>query len=324
MKIFLVIPTIRNLSFLKAWKNSFSECNLIIVEDNPEKNVELPVIKTKSIIHFSWKEIDESLGKDSWIISRRNAGIRSFGFLKAYELGADIIITIDDDCYPVENNFIEKHISNLNFKLPRNWINTYPNTNYLYTRGIPYKNRNKISVVISHGLWSGSIDLDAKTEIKLKNKMSGKAYLDLRQIIPFNYYYPMCSMNLAFKKEITPLMFFPMMGQNPEGERWKYNRFDDIWAGIFSKKIMDHLNLGVINGSPFIEHRRASNVSENLYKEKEGMKINEILWKLVNEVKLSKSSPKDCYIELANKINFPKEEYFDKLRKAMIIWANLF
>jgi hypothetical protein len=119
-------------------------------------------------------------------------------------------------------------------------------------------------------------------------------------------------------------MFFPMMGQKPDGSNWPYNRYDDIWAGLFSKKIMDHLNLGVINGSPFVEHRKASKVKDNYQKEIKGMKINEILWKRVSEVKLTKNTPKSCYIELANKISFPKEKYFEKLREAMIIWANLF
>jgi hypothetical protein len=54
------------------------------------------------------------------------------------------------------------------------------------------------------------------------------------------------------------------------------------------------------------------------------MKTNEILWKHVREVKLTKGKPKDCYIELAEKVKFPKGIYFQKLKEAMIIWANLF
>jgi hypothetical protein len=194
----------------------------------------------------------------------------------------------------------------------------------MYTRGFPYKVRGRGKVSLSHGLWSGALDLDGLVETKLPKFLNEEKYQSIRQIIPFGYYYPMCSMNLAFTRDITPLMFFPMMGENPQGKEWPYNRFDDIWAGLFSKKIMDHLQLGVINGSPFIDHRKASNPKDNHLKEISGMQINEKLWKIVDEVKLTAKSPKDCYIQLARKINFPKNSYFDKLKKAMIIWANLF
>jgi hypothetical protein len=178
--------------------------------------------------------------------------------------------------------------------------------------------------MLSHGLWSGALDLDAKTEVKMSKLLDEKAYPPLTQFIPSGLFYPMCSMNLAFRREVTPLMFFPMMGENPQGKEWPYNRFDDIWAGLFSKKIMDHLQLGIINGSPFIDHRKASKPKDNHLKETSGIQINEKLWKMVDKVKLTAKSPKDCYIELAHKTNFPKNSYFNKLKKAMIIWANLF
>jgi hypothetical protein len=323
-KVFLVIPTIRNLIFLKSWKSEFSKCHLIVVEDNDKKIVKTINLKFASVTHLTHADIENDFGKNSWIFSRKNAGIRAYGFWKAYQAGADVIITLDDDCYPTEPDFVKKHIQNLDLKMPDGWQATYPNQIWMNTRGFPYTNRNKYPVMISHGLWSGALDLDAKTEIKLPKLLNEKPYPPLTQFIPFGYFYPMCSMNLAFKREITPLMFFPMMGKDPDGKSWGLDRYDDIWAGIFSKKIMDHLKMGVVNGSPFIEHRKASLVRNNHKKEINGMKINEDLWKCVSEVKLTKTTPKTCYLELSNKIKFPKGAYFEKLKKAMVIWANLF
>src|SRR3972149_1918637 len=97
-KIFLVIPTIRDLNFLKSWKDEFKNCHLIVVVDGGKENVKVPNKNFLSITHFNWKDIDRDLGKNSWIIPRRNAGIRNYGFLKAYEMGADVILTLDDDC----------------------------------------------------------------------------------------------------------------------------------------------------------------------------------------------------------------------------------
>lgn len=324
LNTFLVIPTIRNLDFLSSWGSEFKSCSLIVVEDNEKK---LSKVENKNFLstnHYSHKDIDFEFKKNSWIFSRKNAGIRSYGFWKAYELGADIIITLDDDCYPSEEKFVQKHLDNLDFKMPDEWVNTYPNPKWMFTRGIPYSNRNKIDVAVSHGLWSGALDLDAKTEIKLPKLLNERFLGPTRNIIPFGYFYPMCSMNLAFKREVAPLMFFPMMGTRPDGSSWPYDRYDDIWAGIFSKKIMDHLGLGVISGSPYINHQKASKVEHNHAKEKAGMKINEYLWKQVEAVKLTKSTPKECYIELAKKIEFPNVDYFKKLSEAMVIWANLF
>lgn len=324
MEIYLVIPTIRNLNFLKAWKNEFSKCHLIIVEDNKKKEVDDKNLKFKSVSHFSHSDIDKEFGGKSWIFSRKNAGIRSYGFYKAYKMGADVIITLDDDCYPIDKNFVNKHLENLSLLAPEKWINTYPNTKWMFTRGFPYDVRGKFPVAISHGLWSGALDLDAKTEIKLPKLLNEKKYPQITQFVPFEMFYPMCSMNLAFTKEIVPIMFFPMMGFDPTGKSWGYDRYDDIWAGLFSKKIMDHLGLSVVNGSPFINHRKASLSKHNQIKEYKGMNINEKLWEAVDAIRLTKKSPKDCYIELAEKIIFPPGLYFRRLKKAMIIWANLF
>ena len=323
-RVFLVIPTIRDLSFLNDWGNEFQNCHLIIVEDVDKKGIKIPHKRFKSIHHYSWNDIDDDFGKNSWIFSRHNAGIRSYGFWKASTLGADIIITLDDDCYPDDVDFVDKHLGNLNLKMPDGWFTTYPNHKWMYTRGFPYRIREMFPVGLSHGLWSGALDLDAETEIRLPKLLNEKRYPPTIQFMPFGYYYPMCSMNLVFRREIAPLMFFPMMGQNPDGGSWGYDRYDDIWAGLFSKKIMDHLKIGVVSGSPFINHRKASLVKHNHSKEINGMKINEMLWESVNDVELTATTPKLCYLELAGKIKFPKTRYFKKLREAMIVWANLF
>ena len=41
-KVALVIPTIRNLDFLKSWKDEFGDCIGIIVEDHPQKEIKTP------------------------------------------------------------------------------------------------------------------------------------------------------------------------------------------------------------------------------------------------------------------------------------------
>ncbi|OGK09725.1 hypothetical protein A2767_07745 [Candidatus Roizmanbacteria bacterium RIFCSPHIGHO2_01_FULL_35_10] len=317
----IVIPTIRNLDFLEEWGDEFRDCIGIIVEDHQKKEIKTPNKFFKKVFHFTRKDIDKELGKNGWIISRKNAGIRSFGFFKAHQLKTDVIITLDDDCYPVKNqDFLKQHLENLSILAPVDWYPTYPHRKYFYTRGIPYGIRNKKEVVISHGLWSNVLDFDAPTHL-LNMNLSIPASFPFIEFIPENYFFPMCSMNLAFKTKITPLMYFPPMGYDNKGKSWGYDRFDDIWTGIFAKKIIDHLGFVVVNGSPFVEHRKASNVFKNLQKEARGIEINETLYKSVQAVKLRSNTMRDCYLELAEKIQFPGENYFSNLKNAMLVWG---
>ena len=323
MKVFLVIPTIRDLSFLDEWGDRLLDCHLIIIEDNQTKNVRVPRKTYQSISHYSWEDIARDFGSSEWIFSRKNAGIRCYGFWKAYQAGADIIVTIDDDCYPTEDPFIETHVTNLSLRAPKAWTPTYPHPDFVFTRGIPYSVREKYPVVVSHGLWTNKIDLDAKTQLHHPD-IDLPAYPPILTFIPRGYFFPMCSMNLAFRREATPLMYFPLMGEDPSGTRWGFDRFDDIWAGIFAKKILDHLGLSVVNGSPFVEHRKASDVEKNLLKERRGITTNEWLWKRARAVVLTKTTAAECYRELAETIALPNTRYFNHLRRAMMMWAALF
>ncbi len=321
--VYIVIPTIRDLSFLEDWKEQFRDTTLIICEDRPTKTLTIPQVG-KRVEHYSWKEIDADLKSDSWIIPRRVSGIRNYGFIQAVKQGADIIITIDDDCYPVPgHDFVEGHIRNLHLSTPCRWTNTNPDVRHMFTRGMPYLNREEQPVMLSHGVWTNVLDHDGPTHLQHISFRSQFAEHFL-QIIPTGAYFPMCSMNMAFRKEVAALMFFPLMGENTEGVKWGYDRFDDIWAGIFAKKILDHLHYGVVNGSPLVEHRKASDPFKNLQKEAQGIEVNEILWKAVDAVKLTKKTPAACYKELLSKAAFPDTEYFTALRKAGIIWAGLF
>lgn len=323
MKVFVVVPTIRNLSFLSEWGKQFSSSTLIIVEDHEKKEIKPPCSVFKDIFHYAWDDIRSEFGSNEWIFPRRNAGIRSYGFWKAYEKGADVIITLDDDCYPAESEFVQKHLSNLAWRAPEFWSPTFPHPSYMYTRGFPYSVRNKKRVVISHGLWSNKMDMDAKTQLAI-GEVNIPAYPPIRQPVPAGHYFPMSSMNLAFTRDMVPLMYFPLMGTNPDGKPWGYDRYDDIWAGVFAKKIIDHLGLAAVNGSPFVEHRKASDPQVNLRKERKGMKTSETLWQVVDRLQLRANTPVRCYRELALGLQKLNQDYFKDLSNAMLTWMQLF
>jgi len=285
--ISIVIPTIREnciKNFLEKW--NFKDVQVIVVEDNPTKT-----FKISGVEHYSWKEIDKELGRNSWIISRRNSAIRAYGFLKAYQAGADIIITLDDDCTPETPNLVETYKKALEKKVPISWMST---TEGLYPRGFPYNIREEAEVMLHMGLWKGVPDLDGPTQLINPNENYEPTIVN--QIVPKGIYFPLCSMNFGFRKEIISEMLPPLNGKDQP-----YDRFDDIWLGIYIKRYLDKKGYAATFGEPYVNHKRASDVFSNIKKEAPGLEVNETLW--MEDVNTS---------------------YFKRYKEALKIWRSLF
>lgn len=315
MKTAIVVPTIREeciKAFLKEWDEEFKRSTIFVVEDNPSPTFELG--NYANLRHFSWEDIDKDLGTYSWIIPRRTDCIRSYGFYKAYEHGFDMIVTIDDDCYPNDKVFLDTHWQRLNNGKHLAWRETGEG---VVTRGVPYINLHRErACVINHGMWTNVPDYDAPTQL-VQNRLN-RDFRHVNQTIPFGMYFPMCGMNLAFRPQVIPALYFLLMGKN-----YEFDRFGDIWSGIIIKKICDYLGFCINSGEPLVVHKRASNVWENLKKEVHGLRVNEELWDAVDRVSLTKSSFKECYMELAKKLPL-SDKYWKKLKRAMLLWADLF
>lgn len=317
LNVAVVVPTIRENSmrqFLQAWGNEFATATIIVVEDNPIPSFDLG--DYPNIEHFAWNNIDADLGENAWIIPRRSDCVRSYGYLKALQVSPDVVITLDDDCYPdgSAHGFLEAHASKLRgMSCHDAWVSTGIGQ---VPRGVPYFSRQRRQrCVINHGLWSGVPDFDAPTQL-VTSRAAG-LFEPVDQAIPTGSYFPMCGMNLAFLPEMVPCMYFMLMGRN-----WEFDRFGDIWCGIFAKKICDHLGYGVSSGSPIVAHQRASNIWDNLRKEAPGLVLNESLWEAVDRIVLSSGTVSSCYREIAG--GLPIEgDYWDSLRRAMFIWTDL-
>ncbi len=314
MEAILVVPTVRDLSFLEQWKAEFSynpDVSVIVVEDRNKITLSSD---WDNVTIYSHKEIKEELGDCAWIFPHHTSAIRSFGFWKAWQENPDMIITLDDDCFPHTRNFRKRHWQNLQKKATLDWI---PVGN-LFTRGFPYAIRKQTDTVISHGTWIGIPDLDAPTQLTSGNRR----FIPKDQIIPRNNFFAMSGMNLAWRPDVTPLLYFGL--QSPD---WPYQRFDDIWAGILAKKVLDHLSLAVHSGYPVVEHKRKSNVFTNLKKEASGIELNELFWKQVVVIPLTETTIKGAYRELIEKLSPPStsdSSYFQKLKEASLLWLSLF
>lgn len=314
LRSIIVVPTIREdniKAFLDVWGDEFRHSKTIVVEDNPSRSFD---INRPNADHYSWEEIERDLGRDAWIIPRRTDCIRSYGYWKAYQEQPDLIITLDDDCFPHDQDFIARHLEGLGRGSDEAWVSTGRGVT---PRGVPYFNTTrKAESVLNHGLWTNVPDYDAPTQ--LANSRFGATFEHIQQTIPRGKYFPMCGMNVAFLPEIVPAFYFLLMGSG-----YEFDRMGDIWAGLFVKRICDHLGYAVNSGRPLVDHLRASNVWANLRKEAPTLPVNEELWVAVDKVVLTKSTVKACYLELAEKLGM-EGEYWEKLKRAMAIWAELF
>jgi len=350
----LVVPSIHEgswLRFVEEWTRAglFDEVDVILMEDNPHRTFKADIPNCK-VYHFDWEDIEEELGSDAWIIPRRSDTVRSYGYLKAWQMRDRYayVITLDDDCYPPTEaadgfyyrdgakSFIQMHKQALESR--SKWFNTLTSVK---PRGIPfYETGHLDNVVINHGLWTNVLDYDAPTQ--LVNPAREKFAFDSR-IVPQGQFFPMCGMNVMWKNEATVLMYHLLMGRmvvgakgSPEHgpelilEMLPFDRFGDIWCGIIAKKICDVKGMAITTGTPYIHHDRASNPFANLKKEANGLEVNEKFWAYVDKYPgVGKSfSFAEHYIEMGHHIykydEFPQyTSYFQELGQAMITWGKL-
>jgi hypothetical protein len=138
LKIIVVVASNRAKElqeFLSAWApHPWGE--MIIVEDGPKRSFDLDPSYPLSVHHLSWSEMaadEDVLAPPPF--SQRDAGIKLYGFWVALRLQADVIISLDDDCYPFgpSDHFVAHHVAALS---PRaRWV---PSVDGIPTRGVPY------------------------------------------------------------------------------------------------------------------------------------------------------------------------------------------
>ena len=309
----LVVPTIREKhiqEFLSVWGRETWD-QIVIVEDNPTKTFDIDVDH-----HYSWQEIEADLKENAWIISKRDSAIRCYGFLKAAELGADYIFTLDDDCYPIgiPDKFVQGHIDAI--EKTTQWTESVPG---MRTRGLPYFELGTLpNVVMNVGLWNGIPDIDAIQSFA--NPPHGPFVApNISRVMPQGQYFPICGMNLCFKRKMLPAAYFPLMGMDSP-----YRRFDDIWFGVIAKKVCDHMNWKITCGTPHIDHKRASSPFVNLVKEAPGIEANESFWKKIEDFQfVNPDSATECVLGIGVALELAEKDYWKKMGQALKTWAYL-
>jgi hypothetical protein len=231
----------------------------------------------------------------------------SFGLLYLWANGFDYGVFIDDDTLPHDEwDFFGRHMENLAFegqvesvRSDERWVNVLYQTfedHGLYPRGYPYAAMDETvetgvrevdHVVASQGLWTNVPDLDA-VRILMDGDLRGQAQTRTGKgdftgdfVAEPGQYLTVCSMNLAFRREVVPAFYQLPMDDN----QWDVGRFDDIWSGVFLKRAADLLGHDVLTGYPLCEHNKAPRPTfDDLNNEVPGLELNEHLWEYVDEV----------------------------------------
>lgn len=307
------------------WRDHFKwhkACVFIMHDtDDEEATKKLDFImddKGPACLVFDHNAVAQELEGNSWIIPTRTSACKSFAIYKAWHCGYDPIMVLDDDCYPAISeglDWLRWHKYNLETKVANHmaWTMLDPRP-----RGIPYL--SKVPVVLSHGLWKNNPDVDAVTAL---NGHSDSPQLT-SQSIPKNCMYPMSGMNLAFRAEIAPLMYFGLHGPS-----WGVDRFDDIWCGMLAKKAMDMCDMAVWSGRPHINHIQASDPMTNLSKEAPGYKMNIELFNWLQTVHMmpeNGTSPATILGVIAESLGDWGGEgsYWQSYSRALLTWLELF
>ncbi|MCC6619500.1 MAG: hypothetical protein IT341_10740 [Chloroflexi bacterium] len=316
MKAVLVVPNhLPHLDVLDAWADVLGSTPVIVVQDVGPKPRAPAGLDVTIVDH---DDIAAALGSDAWIIPSQTSACRSYGYYLAWQRRPDYIVTIDTDCYPDGSNLLWGHAANLRRNVTLDWVNSGAG---LYYRGFPYRIRDASPVTLSHGLWSGVPDFDAATWLHNPNVRLRPA--DGTRVIPRHSFFPMCGMNLAWRTELTPAMYFGLFGP-----AYGFDQYDDIWAGVLVKRVMDHLGLAAISGYPSVEHRKQSNVYVNLVKQAPGLAMNEHFWREVQRVPLTATTIAGTYRQLIeglpDVIADEPQGYTVRLKLAALTWVGLY
>lgn len=84
----IVIPTIRSLAFLEAWRPFFEPYHLIIIQDGDPDAAPIDVPAGFDYERFTRRDIEEKLGKERArkCISFKDSACRCFGFLVGFRV----------------------------------------------------------------------------------------------------------------------------------------------------------------------------------------------------------------------------------------------
>jgi hypothetical protein len=201
---------------------------------------------------------------------------RNIGYLHALEDGCEILISIDDDNFPTDEDLVGFHTKTgtrwagdvieeeSGFHNVCEYLEVNPNRR-IFPRGFPFRlrglpNSNRrlapqrnVTIGVSAGLWLSDPDVDATTW--LNGKVSAMRYLgEDTQVLSRSTWAPVNTQNTSVVRELIPAYLCVPMGWNVPGGT--IQRYGDIWGGYFLQALMKGTGYHIAFGRPIVDHRR--------------------------------------------------------------------
>ena len=258
---------------------------------------------------------------------------RNIGFLQAWESGADVVISIDDDNHcQAGSDFFGSHLvvgqspTDLDGKAAVGdgpWFNICSLLDTgggatVYPRGFPYAARGSETpaasgdldglgpIAVNAGLWTRDPDVDAVTRLSLRPFATGADPGAV--VITAPTWTPINTQNTAIVRAALPAYYYVQMGYRLQG--MTIDRYGDILSGYFLQKCVKHLGQSVRVGSPVADHiRTPHNLFSDLYHELAGMVLIEDLVPWLREEPLSGSTYAEAYASLADAVRSQADQF---------------
>jgi hypothetical protein len=278
MKIALVTTTINVPDVLKLYQQCNESVRVVVAMDR--KSVD----PRPDLGQFVWlTPIKQEAWKCSDLIGWNCIQRRNIAFLEALSLGAEIIVSIDDDNIPMQRNYFDHYEFGLSslfsgpmIKQPHRWFDA---GQFLFANGgkkvvqrgypqefkseafISFATRAKVGVM--QGTCLGDPDtsaVDRTSQHPLVHQTS--ELLRTGFIVEGGCYAPFNSQNVAILREFVPAFFlWPNAG-----------RYDDIYASLLTQRVMREYDHHVHFGQPFVwQQRNSHNLIKDLRGEIDGM-----------------------------------------------------
>ncbi len=293
-----------------------------------------------------WPAFDLFLRYDN--IQRRNVA-----YLQAAADGAEVIITVDDDNFVTEEDFIGGHkVVGTSAELPvvshpAGWWNvcqrlTADPPRRFYPRGFPKSFQDwkpggesvesaEVRIIANGGLWLGAPDVDATTHIEEPIHVADMKPVagDRRCVLAAGTWCPLNSQNTAFDATALPAMYLPVMHDWVRG--YRISRMDDIWMSYFLRAIADQRGDFVAYGPPLVvQERNPHNFLADLSEELAGYRVTERLIGYLRTFETTAPSYAEAYLDLIyhlresaeadDTLDVPEREYLRTLTLGMAAW----
>jgi hypothetical protein len=278
----------------------------------------------------------QRLGLPSGFIPWNTDNRRNIGFLRAWESGADVLVSIDDDNYCLPgSDFVGAHhvvgqtlgeLENADYARDGKWFNicsrlrAQVKDNY-YARGFPYAARapeheatiaslhddvSQTKIAVNAGLWLDDPDVDAMSRLVQGPRVTSA---DPRSVVLApEVWSPVNTQNTALVRDAIPAYYYVRMGFPIQG--MKIDRFGDILSGYFLQKCAKHLGHAIRFGDPIAEHRRSPhNLFKDLFHELAGRVVIEDMLPWLRELKLEGGNYREAYASLADAIYMQADRF---------------